>query len=199
MRHALPSLALLTLLVLPAAAQEAYLHHRLDATLVVADPAQAAERIAELVEARGGYFVSMAPDLITARLPNEALPALRVFLEDLALEVRAMTPAAQDLREAWVAAQAALRSREEILARNLQYLTQADVTGTLAIEREVTALMTEIEALKGRLRKVDADRRYARVEVRLAFLEVTLPRDVSSSFPWLDTVDFYEFVRGVFR
>jgi hypothetical protein len=105
---------------------------------------------------------------------------------------------ARDLREEILGLEAGARSREEILARNLTYLDRADVTGTLAIEKEVMQLLGEIEALKGRLRKLENDRRLAKAEIQLNFLEQALPEDIPSSFYWINGIDFYRFMEGVF-
>lgn len=181
-----------------AAAEESFLHHSLSASVVVADRDAAAERITDWVERQGGYFVTRSGELVVARVPNAALKGLRELLAQLAEEVVEITPSAEDLRERTLAAEAALRSREEILSRNLAYLDRADVAGTLAIEREVSTLLQEIEGLKGKLRKLETDRAFARAEVRLAFLEQSLPERLPSSFAWINGVDFYGFVKGKF-
>ncbi len=182
-----------------AAAQESFLHHTLTASLVVADPEAAAERIAAWVEQQGGYFVIRSDSLVVARVPNAALKPLRELLGQLADRVVDVSPGATDLREQMLAAQAALSSREEVLARNLAYLDRADVSGTLAIEGEVATLMKEIEGLKGRMRKLETDRTFARAEIKLGFLEQSVPERLPSSFAWINGVDFYAFVKGAFR
>jgi len=72
------------------------------------------------------------------------------------------------------------------------------VAGTLAIEREVHALLQEIEKLKGTLRKLNTDRRLARGEIYLSFMEKSLPQDIPSSFEWVNTVDFYNLMQEGF-
>ena len=78
--------------------------------------------------------------------------------------------------------------------QNLQYIDQTDVEGTLAIEKEIMQLLTEIEQLKGRLRKLTVDRNYALAQVNLQILGQSLPTDIPSSFGWINTIDFYTFV-----
>jgi hypothetical protein len=182
-----------------AGAQESFLHHSLSASLVVADREPAADRIAAWVEQQGGWFVSKSGELVVARLPNAMLKALRELLERQAEEVVELTPRADDLREQMLAAQAGLRSREEILARNLAFFDRADVAGTLAIEKEVSTLMQEIEALKGRLQKLETDRVFARVEIHLAFLEHALPERIPSSFAWINDVGFASLMGRSFK
>ena len=168
-----------------------YLHQRLRASLVVADPEAASARIATWAERVGGYFLVQSTDRVVIRVPNERLPELRSLLQEVAEEILELSPEAVDLREDMLGLHSAVRSREEILSRNLAFLDRADVAGTLAIEKEVTGLLEEIEGLKGRL---EVDRRLARSEIDFSFLEQSLPADIPSSFQWINTVDFYRFV-----
>ena len=198
MRRLFLLLAVLCLVALSLPAEESYLHHRLDAHIVVADPERAAERIAGWAESEGGHFLLRSSQQAVIRLPNASLPGLRVLLESEAEEIISVTPRAVDLREDLLGVRSGIRSREEILQRNLSFLDRADVEGTLAIEREVMALLQEIEGLKGRLRRLEADRRMALARIDLTFLEQTLPEDIPSSFGWINGVSFYGFVGGGF-
>jgi hypothetical protein len=164
----------------------------------VADPEAASRRIAAWAEAEGGYFLLSSSQQAVVRLPNRSLPALRVLLESEAEEILSLEPQAVDLREELLGVQSGIRSREEILQRNLSFLDRADVAGTLAIEREVMALLQEVEGLKGRLRRLETDRRLALARVNLSFLEQTLPEDIPSSFDWINGVNFYGFAGGGF-
>ncbi len=49
------------------------------------------------------------------------------------------------------------------------------------------------------MRKLETDRTFARAEIKLAFLEQSIPERLPSSFAWINGVDFYAFVRGAFR
>ena len=132
---------------------------------------------------------------------DEKLSSLMDKMEEMALRPytgMAVTPSAVDLREDLLGVRSGIRSREEILQRNLAFLDRADVKGTLAIEREVMALLREIEGLKGRLRRLEADRMMALARIDLTFLEQTLPEDIPSSFGWINGVSFYGFVGGGF-
>ncbi|MCF7929720.1 MAG: DUF4349 domain-containing protein [Spirochaetales bacterium] len=84
-----------------------------------------------------------------------------------------------------------IRSREEILQRNMEHLERAGVSGTLAIERVLARLLGEIERLKGRLRRIRQDLRFARVEVDLNSPSRRPPDQMPTSFPWLGEVDMY--------
>jgi hypothetical protein len=185
------------LLPLPAAAED-FLFHSVRATLLVADPEASAERLAAWAEKTGGYPLLTASSRVLLRFPAAEIGALRGLLASVAEELVEFELEAYDLREEILGLEAGARSRQEILAKNLAYLDRADVTGTLAIEREVMQLLEEIEIFKGRLRKLENDRRLALAEIYLNFLDQKLPEDIPSSFAWINGVDFYAFMEGTF-
>ena len=186
-------------LYLPAE-QENYLHHAFDARLIVADPDKAARDLAAWCEAAGGYVVLKSTEQVVLRFPYSQNGKLPPFLESISEEVIGFSPAAVDLREEMLGLTSAIQSREEILTRNLEFIDRTSVEGTLSIEREVMQLLTEIESLKGKLSRINTDRRYARAVLNLAYLEQKLPQTIPSSFPWLNGVDFYRFIsEAIFR
>ena len=190
--------ALLLLLPTIPLWSENYLHHRVYATILVVDPEVAAGEIASWAEERNGYFLYKSLDQVTIRFPVEHTGVFRPFLEDNSEYLFEYSSDAQDFREEIVLLQSGIRSREEILEKNLSYIDKADVKGTLEIEREVMQLLTEIEALKGRLNRLLQDIRFSYAEVALSFQNTSIPHTLSSSFDWINSVDFYSFVEGYY-
>lgn len=170
------------------------LYHDIRATLLVADVDVLGDLIAQWAEDSGGYLLLKSTDRIVVRFPYTKISLFREFLEQSADLVVEIAPQAVDLREHLLGLQSGIRSREEILLKNLAFIDQADVTGTLDIEKEILTLLGEIEELKGKLRKLNVDRAMARAEVNLSFMEQSLPEDIPSSFSWINTVDFYAFI-----
>jgi hypothetical protein len=173
---------------------EDFLAHSMHASILVSNPTHTAEMITQWTEDRGGYFVYKSSELVRVRVPSDQFGSLRIFVEENAEQIVELGINARDLREEIVRLRSGIKSREEILQRNLLYLGRTDVAGTLAIEREIMMLMGEIENLKGRLRKLNIDRDLAQVEVYLSFQEQTLPQDIPSSFEWINTIDFFHFL-----
>ena len=187
-------LAIICLLTIQAVAEENYLHHGVQATILVADVDRSIDRLALWVDEAGGYLLFKSSEVVIFRFPHTEVGRLRDFLEDISETVVELSLQAQDLRESILGIQSGIQSREEILQQNLQYIDQTDVEGTLAIEKEIMQLLTEIEQLKGKLRKLTVDRAYALAQVNLRILGQSLPTDIPSSFGWINTIDFYTFV-----
>jgi hypothetical protein len=187
-------LSIICLLSVQAVAEENYLHHGIQATILVADVDRSIDRLSLWADEAGGYLLFKSSDVVIFRFPYTKVGSLRGFLEDISETVVELSLQAQDLRESILGIQSGIRSREEILQQNLQYIDQTDVEGTLAIEKEVMQLLTEIEQLKGKLRKLTVDRAYALAQVNLRILGQSLPTDIPSSFGWINTIDFYTFV-----
>ena len=198
MKRALVVLSFICLLSVQSMAEENYLHHGVQATILVADVDRAIDGLAQWAEEAGGYLLYKSSDRVIFRFPYTEVGRLRDFLENIADTLVELSLEAQDLRESILGIQSGIRSREEILEQNLRYIDQTDVEGTLAIEQEVMQLLTEIEQLKGKLRKLTVDRAYALAQVNLRILGQSLPTDIPSSFGWINTIDFYSFVEEGF-
>jgi hypothetical protein len=184
------------LLAASVPAEDNYLHQSVRATMLVADPAAAADRLEAWCNARGGYVLYKSDERVSFRLPHAALPELRPFLEELSEDVLDFAPQAVDLREQLARTRSSLASRREMLERNLAMLGQADVAGTLAIEQEMLGMVKEVEDLEAALARLGVDQAYALAEVALRFEQAALPEDIPSSFPWINEVGFYRFVKG---
>ena len=188
-------LAALLISAVPAAADENFLFHRIDATILVADVEISGDRLEEWTDSAGGYLLLKSNDSVVVRFPYTEVGRLRDYLGEISETVVSVSLQATDLRESILGIQSGIESREEILEKNLSFIDQADVSGTLAIEKEIMQLLSEIEGLKGRLRKLTVDRAYASAQIYLRFMDQSLPSDIPSSFGWINTVDFYRFMQ----
>jgi hypothetical protein len=199
MRTVMALLALTSLLLpLGLSAEENTLRRSVQASMLVADPDQAGDRIEGWAETQGGYLLEKSGERVVLRLPQARLPQLRAFLEGLSEDILAYAPQAEDLRQQLSETRSGLRSRQEVLKRNLALLDQADAAGTLAIEQELLSLIEEVEGLQARLAALALDQLYARVEIALSFRESPLPKDIPSSFGWINQVSFYALVEEGF-
>ncbi len=187
-------LFLLFIVVFGSLAAEETLFYEVNARLLVRDRRAAADSISRWSETQGGYFLVKTLERVDFRLPNAAIPLLKETLASMSEELVEYNQNTFDLREQLLSSQSALEAREEILAKNLEYIADSDVEGTLTLEREIRRLMKEIDKYRGILRKRENDSRYAFVSVMLTFKNQSIPDSRPSRFSWINTVDFYDFV-----
>lgn len=176
-----------------------YLFQGIGAVVLVADSEHAADVLTIWAEKEGGYYLYRSKEGVTLRIPYQKMGSLRLYIESIAEEVVSIELQAHDLREEILRLRSGLEAREEILEKNLGYIDKTDVKGTLAIEAEIRILVEEIENHKGRLRKLENDRLFALGEIKLSYKEQTIPKDIPSSFEWINTIDFYHFMEGIIR
>lgn len=165
------------------------------AQLLVSDREAAAEALITWTEEEGGYFVERSLERVVLRVPADAFDELREVSRMTAEEIITYNPSAQDLRQELSAVEAAIASREENLERVLAFLDEADdIEGTLALEREISSLMQELESLRGRERAIRTRIAYARAEIALSAQAADIPDRLPSSFEWLNSLDLYDFI-----
>lgn len=157
------------------------------------------KQIIEWTESSGGYFLRDSSSQLLLRIPNELIQELKPVLEERALKVLSYSMTTRSLDFERNSTQAAIASRQEILERNLGFLDEADLTGTLMLEKEIASIIQELEYYKGRLRVLDNEAIFALVTVFLTAPQPDKPDSGQSSFSWLNTLDFYQFIRREFR
>jgi hypothetical protein len=167
------------------------------ADIIVLDADAAGHRLTAWAEKLGGYFLQRSMDAVVLRIPAESVDGLRPLLGEVAEIVVSYEPSTKDVREELAAVEASITSREEALSLILRDVDRADVEGTLALEREVTGLMTDLESLQGRKRLLQNNAAFARVEVRLSARRQAVPTRRDSSFAWVNTMDLYRFLEEV--
>lgn len=198
MRIKILLLALILILILPCYSLENFRRITIVASLIVFDPEATQEKIVTWLENNKGYFLIRSDTLLTARVPVEKVREFTRILEDLGVDVEKISETSEDIREQLVNLTSGIKSREEILAKNLKLFNRADVEDTLGIEQELVLLLKEIEGLKGSLNKLDVDRKYAYVEIFFTFKKSALPEKIPSSFDWINSLDLYRFKQGGF-
>lgn len=170
---------------------ENYLKFSINATLLVFDPEATQAEIVTWLEAEGGYFLVKSDERLSVRFSSEKVGEFVTLLENLGDNIQYITQEAVDMREALLAARSGIKSREEILSRNLALFAKADVAGTLEIEKEVILLVKEIETLKGRLNRLQTETTYAFAEISFNFKKSSMPENIPSSFGWINSLDLY--------
>ena len=176
-----------------------YLARTIAAQVVVAEREHAATVIAEFADANGGYFTYKSLDRVIIRIPGTTEGELRKLLVEISDDIVFYNTSSYDRRSELIALDAGISSREEALDQIVQYFETADTAATLAFERELRSLSGEIEYYKGRRLRIINDIRFASATVDLSTLQSDIPRDLPSSFRWINTVSLYRFLDEVQR
>ena len=176
-------------------AQE-WIDYRIQARLVVYDAALAGDRLVSWLESKGGYFLSLQQGRIQARLPVGEVAAAEDALKNLSADILGYNLSASDISGDIRRLEASLSSRREVLDQNLAYLQRSDFSSTLAIEKEVTDLISEIEAVRGQIAALELRSRYATLELDLESQGIQSPGGSFSNFAWINSIDFYSFIEG---
>lgn len=193
MKKVILLLIVFMLIIIPCYSLENFRRITINASLIVFDPETTQELIITWLENNKGYFLIKSDTLLTARVPVEKVREFTSKLEDLGVDVEKISETSEDIREQLVVVTSGIKSREEILTKNVKLFDRADVEDTLGIEQELVFLLEEIEGLKGTLNKLNVDRKYAYVEISFTFKKSSLPEKIPSSFDWINTLDLYKF------
>lgn len=160
--------------------------------LKVVHPDEVRQTVLKEVAAAGGFPVLVTERALTLKAPPDRLDDV---LRGLATHgvVLEKTLARADLTQSIAQLEARLRSKFEILGRLRQLIDDSDVAATLNIERNMSALVQEMEAIKGSLRVETERARWAVVDLAFDFRERERLVYVHSPFDWLNTVDVGRF------
>ena len=91
-----------------------------------------------------------------------------------------------------------LKARQGVLARYMEVLSTATAESVVAVEREITRVVAEIEGIQGRIRVLDDRAAYAHIDVSFVFRERRAPtRDGRSSFAWLRGMNMADLMRDL--
>lgn len=189
-----PAMLLFLIISSVGAQEQDTLHLAVNAQVMVFDRGVAADELAEWASENGGYFTWKSEESIRIRVPDEKVIPFKAYLDDLSEVLIDYNQSAYDLREDLTSSRSALEAREEILQKNLSYLSSSDVEGTLELEKEIRRLMAEIDSYRGLLRRLEHDRKMAVIDVSLSFRQQTIPDRLPSNFSWINDMDFYGFI-----
>ncbi len=154
-------------------------------------------------EALGGWFQDLGKDHVSLRVPAASA---RAFLESQRRhgDLLDRSYSAEDLGGQMRDLEGLLVARRGVLLKYLTVLDSASAKSVVAVEREITRLVQQIEQAEGQLRVLNDRTRYARITLRFQFRERRAPqRTGNSSFVWLNTMNVADmlgdFQRGVRR
>jgi len=165
-----------------------------DVTVKVSDPGQAADALVAAVEKLGGYFSARNDAGVSLRVPVARVPEVLALIPPMGTVV-AENSASRDLGPMLEQWRTLLGSRTSVLQRYFAVIGEAGPDAVVTVEREMTALVQQIEQLKGQIQLAEHQLALAQIDVRFEFRDRRAPaRDGSSSFSWLNGLNLVDLV-----
>ncbi len=161
--------------------------------LKVVHPEDVRKAAIEKVQSLHGHASLVTNTELYLRVPPEHLNAV---LESLLASGTALDKSLQrvDRTEYIAQLEAKLKSKREIFQRLRTFIDDSNVQATLKIERSMTALVAELEALKGDLEVERAGVELATLQINFQFHQQDRIAYVKSPFDWLNSVDLARFL-----
>lgn len=185
-------------LLLAGVAWSASTHIDGSMTVQVADREAAIQRVVASAKASGGWFSALSDDAVTIQVPVSQAVGVLDAGKALGLVVDRGW-AVQELDTELTDLGARLASREAVLKRYLDILSTTNAASVVAVEREITRTVTEIEQIKGRTRYLETRSAYANLAFSFRFSDRAAPaRDGRSSFAWLNGLNLAD-LQDAFR
>lgn len=158
--------------------------------LTVSVPNTEAAALALITKAQehGGYFSQRTDTNIVLKVPRLHFEALQQHAVSLG-KVLTQTYRAEDLAQQLREHETRLASRDEVLRRYDEVIKQASLEAVVAVEREMTNLVQQMEATRGTLRVLQHRAAFAELHVSFALTNRQAPVSrTHSSFRWLNSV-----------
>jgi hypothetical protein len=161
--------------------------------LKVSSPTDTVVELRQYAATIGGFPSLITNTSLVLKIPPEHLSAALARIGKAGL-VMQKSLTREDLSLEIAKLEGQLESKRAILAELRRFFDTSDVAATLAIEKNMTDLVVELESVKGRLRVLRERAQWVVIHVRFQFK----PRDritrVASPFEWLNTVDLERFL-----
>jgi hypothetical protein len=186
---------ILGLLLSTAIAEEA-LHISSSLTIKVQKKEVVADQLVAKAEEVGGYYSSRSDNALTLKVPVESADEYLEFATQQGL-IAERSFNSHSLSQVIADLEARLKTREELLEKYFEILEGAGSDNVIAVENEVIRLVTEIENLKGQLRRNNHLTTYADVSIQFQFRDRRAPvSDGSSSFEWINTLNITDVMQA---
>ena len=158
-------------------------------TLKVQKKEQVADALVAKAVEFNGYFANRSDYELFIKIPVAHVDEYLVFVENQGL-IAGRSFQSESRSQEIADLEARLKTREELLQKYFQILENAGSANVVTVENEVIRLITEIESLKGRLRKQQHMTTYADIHIEFRFKDRRAPvSDGSSSFDWINTLN----------
>ncbi len=180
-------------LVAQDTAQERIIIRTADMSIVVVDTEAAMDTISQMVNENGGWVVQSSvfqysDDAMTGnmnvRIPSEGFDSFLEAVRHLSVEVNHISTSGQDVTEEYVDLSARLANLEATADRVRSFLDETkSVEEALAVNRELSRLEGDIEALKGRLQYLEQSAAFSSILIDLTPDMLSQPIEVGGWQP----------------
>jgi hypothetical protein len=141
----------------------------------------------------GGFPSLITNNELVLKIPPEHLSAALARIGKAGL-VMQKSLAREDLSLDIAKLEGQLESKRAILAELRRFFDTSDVAATLAIEKNMTDLVVELESVKGKLRVLRERAQWVVIQVNFQFKPRDRVTHVVSPFQWLNTVNLERFL-----
>ncbi len=173
--------------------QEKLIIRTADMSIVVRDTEEAMDMVRAMVEENGGWVVNSnifqyseeaMTGSMTVRVPSSGFDSALEAIRRLAVEVERVSTSGQDVTEEYVDLSARLDNLEATAVRVRNFLDEArNVEEALEVNRELSRLEGEIEALKGRLQYLSQSAAFSTISIDFTPDELSQPIEVGGWRP----------------
>jgi hypothetical protein len=192
-----PMTATTTAPTLPAAGVSPSLVVESELVLKVYERDRCADALVAAAETAGGYFSERRDDMVVLRVPVDAAASIQKTAEGLGL-VLTRSEKARDVTVELLELRTRLESSEQVLQRYYEVIAQSSIQAVVTVERSMTEQVQHIEALRGRIQKLEHQVTFAQIIVRFSLHERQAPaRTGTSSFAWLNSVNLTDVLAEV--
>gem|GEM_PF-2567631 len=165
------------------------------AELSVTDPSRTAQALADFSESVGGYYIRKSNRGVSLRLPAEMRNRVEDILRKNGILLR-YNVNSSDITKELLVLRRQLESRKRLLAEYNRLIATAGFSSTLALERELMTVVSEMENLRGRINRMENDYQFLRLDINFFSDEPARPVMRRSYFNWINRMGFYNFVGG---
>ena len=176
------------------APQTGAMHISARLTINVQQPEERIDEMIALAQSKGGYYSSCSARDVHFKIPPKEVDAFLAELKETGVlsefdySTRAIETDLDNTR-------ARIQAREGMITQYMTVLKTARLEAIVMVEREVLNLISQIENLKGRLRKLEHQAEYADINVSLRFRDRRAPiNNGSSPFEWINRLNFDELI-----
>ena len=187
--------AMLLILSVTVSASDSSSIKHMSADLAVNNRETAARQFIDWAEDTGGYYLRYSDSGVILKIPDYNEEKINSLLKSSG-EILNYSYESVNPEEEINIIKGRLTAREKLINDYYSLLNTSDFKSTLALEKEISAVLREIEQLKGRIKKLEHDKRFAYVQINF-ISEDFYPENDISSFDWINNIDFYSLMEEV--